>query len=254
MSPASSAAQSPPAFSYCSLLDMGHIIHLETVDSTSDYLRENKDKLDGFSFVYCDFQRAGHGRNGRSWVSEKGTSIAFSFLIKDQTILSYGPKITLPIAYVVSKAIEELGIEGTMIKWPNDIYIHGKKAVGILLEGSLPDYLIVGIGINANQEEFHGQFRVPPTSLKKELGHPIDIESFQRKLFAALEDSLLHLETSFPESYAYFETHDFLFGKKVSLEGEKGYHCHGIDQEFALLLEKDGEIKHNKAGEIILDE
>ncbi len=229
---------------------MGEKIYLQRVTSTSNYLRERKDLLGDFSFVSADYQSQGHGRNGRSWLSEEGSNLTFSFLIKDKEIISYGPKITLVVASLVAQAIEGLGIKKVAIKWPNDIYIDGRKAVGILLEGSLPEYLIVGVGVNVNQTSFPGEYRHPPTSLALCLGRQIDLSSFRASLFASLEKGLHHLSESFPASLSYFASHDYLLGKHVSLDGEGDYVAKGIDEQFRLLLEGDGKNIANSSGEI----
>ena len=233
---------------------MGEKIYLHSLPSTSDYLREKKDDYGDFSFVYVDEQTAGHGRNGRGWLSEKGSNLTFSFLLKEPRFLSLGPKITLAVACLVAKAIEELDIQDVSIKWPNDIYINGKKAVGILLEGSLPEYLIVGVGINVNQTRFKGEYRIHPTSLSLALGHPIDLESFRDSLFVSLEKGFQTLPASFPEYLSYFQSHDYLFGKKVNLEGQGSYLASGIDEEFRLLLKGEDGIIANSSGEVRIDE
>ncbi|MBO4540786.1 MAG: biotin--[acetyl-CoA-carboxylase] ligase [Bacilli bacterium] len=229
---------------------MGERIHLHIVSSTSDYLREKRAQYGDFSFVSADLQTSGKGRNGRSWVAEEGKNLTFSFLLKDPRYTSLGPKITLAVASIVAQRIEALGIDAVSIKWPNDIYLHGKKAVGILLEGSLPDYLIVGIGINVNQTAFSEEYRIPPTSLSLALGKKIDLPSFRESLFDSLEEGIRRLPDAFGEHLSYFSAHDYLFGKKVSLEGKGHYQAIGVDPDFNLLLKEGERIFKNASGEI----
>ena len=65
------------------------------------------------------------------------------------------------------------------IKWPNDIYVEGKKIAGILIENRLQgDRIkdsIIGIGLNVNQQVFHSD-APNPVSLRQLLGHDIDRE------------------------------------------------------------------------------
>lgn len=229
---------------------MSEKIYLHSIPSTSDYLRENRDRYEDFSFVYADIQTAGHGRVGRTWLSEPNANLMFSLLIKNPIILAQGPKCTLVAATSVARCIEDLGIQGVSIKWPNDIYIGDKKAVGILLEGSLPEYMIIGIGINVNQMRFEGEYRIPPTSLALEAGKRIDLDAFRETVFASLERDFAAIPASFDTKLAYFTAHDYLYGKRVSVDGKGSYIASGVNKEFALIL-RDGEnILYNQSGEI----
>ncbi len=174
----------------------------------------------------------------------------FSFLIKKKEILSYGPMCTLSAACSVARCIERLGIQGVSIKWPNDIYIGDKKAVGILLEGSLPDYMIIGIGINVNQRRFEGEYRIPPTSLANEAGKPIDLNAFRNEVFDAIERNFSAIPASFDADLEYFSHHDYLFGKRISVDDAGEYIASGVDKEFRLILSNESETRYNASGEI----
>ena len=230
-------------------------IYLHQVDSTSDYLRLHRDEYGDFSFVYADEQTSGHGRLGRSWLAHPKENLTFSFIIKDPSKLSLGSRITLLVATSVARVLEGYGLDPE-IKWPNDIYLHGKKAVGILLEGSLPDYVIVGVGINVNQLSFEGEYRRTPTSLALELGKSIDLDVFREQVFNALSTSFNQIQLSYKESLSYFKKHDYLCGKSVLLEGRGPYQVLGIDDDFNVLLKDcEGTILRNTSGELtILDE
>ena len=225
-------------------------IYLHQVGSTSDYLRLHRDECGDFSFVYADEQTDGHGRLGRSWLSHPKENLMFSFIIKDPKKLALGACITLIVASAVAKSIEALGLH-PQIKWPNDIYLNGRKAVGILLEGSLPDYVIVGVGINVNQLSFEGDYRTPPTSLALELGKAVDLDQFRETLFDSLESNFNDVKSSFEASISYYKQHDYLLSKMVLLEGKGPYKVLGIDTYFNVLLEaENGSIVHNASGEL----
>lgn len=227
-------------------------IYLHQVDSTSDYLRLHRDEHGDFSFVYADEQTSGHGRLGRTWLAHPKENLTFSFIIKDPKKLVLGARITLLVAAAVARVIESYGLRPE-IKWPNDIYLHGQKAVGILLEGSLPEYVIVGVGINVNQHTFEGQYRTSPTSLALELGENVDLDAFREQVFDALEASFLEVEPSYQEALSYFKEHDYLCFKSVLLEGVGPYKVLGIDEDFKILLEdSNGNIIHNASGELTI--
>lgn len=225
-------------------------LHFEEIDSTSSFIKRNWTSLPPFTFVSSSFQKEGRGRNDRKWLSEKGSSLLFSLLIKDHPLLNYGPFLSLPSAVSISEFLEKEGVEGVSIKWPNDIYIHGKKVAGILLEGSLPDYLIIGIGINLNQPSFEGEYRRPPTSIFLETGKKVDVSSFKDGLFQAIVETFLK-EDMKEYCLSYFKTHDFLLGKRGYQEKDKRKGTFlGVDKDFNLLFNVDNEILTLSSGEV----
>ena len=85
-------------------------IDFDTVDSTNTYLKNNYGELKDMTFVSALLQTAGRGRNNRKWLSEKGDSLMFSILLKDEVFLaSYRPLSVLAACSVI-KALEQYGI------------------------------------------------------------------------------------------------------------------------------------------------
>ena len=62
-------------------------IYFESIDSTNTYLKKHCEELEDMCFVRTDYQSAGRGRKSRTWLAEKGESLLFSVLIKDEEIL-----------------------------------------------------------------------------------------------------------------------------------------------------------------------
>lgn len=126
------------------------------------------------TIVVADSQTSGKGRRGRSWHTPKSTSIAMSFILKPEWEAEYASMLTLVQAMAVAETIEEVCCCQARIKWPNDILVHEKKICGILtemnLEGSKIASVIIGTGINVNQEIFPEDICAIATSLKKETG------------------------------------------------------------------------------------
>ena len=114
-------------------------------------------------------QSAGKGRRGRTWISEKGTGVWMSLLLRPDFPPECASMLTLVAAMAVEKGISRVtGVDG-QIKWPNDVVIEGKKVCGILTEMSTEmeciHYVVVGIGINVGTEEFPEEIRDLATSL-----------------------------------------------------------------------------------------
>ncbi|WP_105616732.1 biotin--[acetyl-CoA-carboxylase] ligase [Vallitalea okinawensis] len=124
------------------------------------------------SLVIAEEQTKGKGSKGRGWVSPSGTGIWMSCLLTPDINPTKAPMVTIVAGLAVCQAIQEVvGIEAG-IKWPNDIVIQKKKVCGILTEMSAEmdhlNYLVLGIGINVNQESFPEEIKEIATSLKLE--------------------------------------------------------------------------------------
>ena len=124
------------------------------------------------TLVVANRQTGGKGRRGRSWHSESGTSIAMSLLLKPKLEAEYASMLTLIQGLAVAKTIEEVCGLRTQIKWPNDILVNEKKVCGILtemiMEKTKISSIIIGTGINVNQENFPKEISEIATSLKIE--------------------------------------------------------------------------------------
>lgn len=146
---------------------------VEETDSTQDEVRRHIQEYDNLSVVAAEFQTAGRGQRGNTWLARKGENLTFSMLLK------FGGNCFSPLKatdqFLITKAAT-IGVAGYLegkgincsIKWPNDIYFHDKKICGMLIENVLEgEYLsrgIVGIGLNVNQREFPPQL-MNPTSM-----------------------------------------------------------------------------------------
>ena len=168
---------------YVNVLLPSRRVHFNEVDSTNTYLKENYRIYKNLSFVDASYQSKGKGRLGRSWEANKDESLIFSVLIKDKKLLQNAPKLSLVAGVAVFKYLEQIGLKNISIKWPNDIYVNGKKICGILLESvshEKVDAAIIGIGLNVNQEAFPEGFFRTPTSIKLETGSPMDLRDIKK--------------------------------------------------------------------------
>lgn len=178
-----------------------------------------------FTFVSADYQSAGRGRTGRSWESVPGENLMFSILIKDKELVSKFGLLSVASAVAVMNAVKKLGVKGVSVKWPNDVYINGKKTCGILLEGvtikgELKE-VVIGIGLNVNQTEF-GSVLHKATSLKLESGKDFRVKDVKKLVYKEIKTTFYSLKSS---DYAIEEAikNDYLKGKTVfsELSGEK---------------------------------
>lgn len=230
-------------------------IHLPYVDSTNTYLKENYQNLDNYTFVSCDEQSSGRGRNNRQWKSENGKNLMFSLLILSKDLIAHFKDVSLVCAISIGEVLEEIGLNNISIKWPNDVYVGDKKICGILLEAITKkeiECLIVGIGLNINQEEFVGEFITEPTSIINELNKEIDLNEIKQKVYKKLINNLdAILENK--NFYLYINNHDYLKNKEAfaQINNEiKKIKIVSINKDYSLKVLIDGKEKNMEAGEI----
>ena len=192
-------------------------IFFDAIDSTNTYLKKHFEEYDDLTFVRADLQTAGKGRSGRKWTASKGKNLTFSLLIKDERVMEKFASLSVLSAYSVLKVLESYGIDGLSIKWPNDVYVKDDKICGILLEAvsrEKMEALILGIGINVNEEDFETGLLHEPTSMKKVLHTDIDVVSFKEKIYQRLIQTIEELKEGcdlFPQIANY----DYLKGKEA---------------------------------------
>jgi BirA family biotin operon repressor/biotin-[acetyl-CoA-carboxylase] ligase len=178
------------------------ILVFEETGSTNDVaLRLARSGAEAGLVVFAERQLAGRGRLGRRWDSQAHEGLWFSLLLRPALPLSQWPHLTTWAAVAVAEAIDEFLPVPARIKWPNDILLDGRKAIGILtescLEASAP-YAVVGIGVNVNQTTFPPEIAESATSLRLVRGAPLDrtllAAAILRKLdawFPALAENFL---------------------------------------------------------------
>ncbi len=124
--------------------------------------------------VLAEEQTAGRGRAGRAWVSDRAAGIYVTLLLRPKLAPVQAPLLTMMAGLSARTAIEAVTGLNVDLKWPNDLLIRGKKVGGILTEmhaePSQIRFVIVGIGLNVNQEKFPGELSHAATSLRVESG------------------------------------------------------------------------------------
>ena len=151
----------------------------EEIDSTNTQAKRLAEEgaVSG-TLVVSDCQTKGKGRRGRVWESPKGTALYMTLMIRPQIRPERASMLTLVIGLSVVQAIRNVLKVEVGIKWPNDVVLNKKKLVGILTEMNAQmdyiEYLVLGVGINANTKEFPPEIQDKATSLQIELGYPVN--------------------------------------------------------------------------------
>lgn len=195
----------------------------QSIDSTSNYLKQRAYELPDQMMVLSEEQKSGRGRMGRQWDSPKGQGLFFSILLKPRISMKESFRITGIAAAAVAEGIEEATGLPAKIKWPNDVVIGAKKVSGILTEISgEPDainYVIVGIGINVNTPDFSEELKDRATSLYLEKGEKVS----RKALFLAVSRNFYRFYESFTKKHDFEEVHRIMekrsaiLGKKINV-------------------------------------
>lgn len=213
----------------------------EEVFSTNDTIKDSE-----FDVVVAKSQTGGRGTNNRSFYSPNG-GIYLSLKFKPALPLSDLSFITPFTAVALSKAIEKDAGLKPKIKWVNDIYLSGKKVAGILTETKiLTDsigYVIVGVGVNCDRQNFPKFNLNTPTSIEEELGYKIDknrlIAEFLNE-FDGVESSILKRDF-----IPYYKDNFYLLDRAVKVvSGGKEYLgvVAGVDDNLAILVKVENKI------------
>jgi BirA family transcriptional regulator, biotin operon repressor / biotin---[acetyl-CoA-carboxylase] ligase len=192
------------------------------------------------TLVTADEQRAGRGRQGRTWTAPPRSAVLMSVVLRELSE-------TLPLAAAVA-VCEALPVEAS-IKWPNDVWIDGRKVAGILVEGRPQEgWAVLGIGLNVTTDELPAELRA--TSLRLE-GSALAAEEALAAVVSALR---LWLPRPAPDVLAAWRSRDALLGRPVRWQnGSKEGIAAGVDDSGALIVETgDGRVTLD-AGEVHLE-
>ena len=237
-----------------------NIDYQESTGSTQKIAHQlsNDDAPEG-TVVVAEEQVSGRGRMDRKWHSPKYTGIWMSIILRPNILPARAPQLTLLAAVAVVQAMEEVTGLVPEIKWPNDILINGRKVTGILTElqaeADRINSVIIGIGINVNQEAFPEDIEQTATSLLIEKGEAVSRTELIKSVFAQLEKLYsIYLENGFLPIKLLWESYAVSIGKKLKartltsvIEGR----ALGITDDGVLKIEdKDGVIHHVYSADI----
>lgn len=234
-----------------------NIINFESIDSTSTYLKKSYLQLDNLTLAFADYQSLGHGRMKREWVSPKGDSLLFSILFKEKDIIKNFPSLSLMSASIIHSFLSQY-VEGVSIKWPNDVYVNGKKICGILLEsvsmGEEIDVVVLGIGININIKDFPNELKDKATSLYLETNKIFNIDDLKNELLKHLSLLVAMMRENDKSYLNTIRKYNYLKNKlvKVYINGlEEEALALDINDDNTLLVDFNNEKISISIGEII---
>ena len=130
-----------------------------------------------------------NGTHNRKWYTDEKDNIAFSFYIETNCNIEKLDGITVEIAKTILEVFKNLYNIVLEIKEPNDIVCNGRKIAGILTL----KYLVIGIGINTNQQKFNEEISNIATSIKNEFNIEIDNEKVISEFCNLFENKIIKM-------------------------------------------------------------
>jgi len=195
------------------------IHHFESLNSTNSWLLENGQCGD---ICISDQQSAGRGRRGNIWVSPNGGNIYFSQCWCFDSKIKHWSLLGLVAGLAIAEALEDIGIKGHGIKWPNDIFYQQKKLGGILLETiDQSGKVVIGIGLNVElAKKTTNKISQPVTSINEVIkDNHIPRELVLIKLISRIEKRLSQFASlDFQQFIASWKKWDILQNKQVSFD------------------------------------
>ena len=215
------------------------------IDSTSSELLRRAADDSGDLLVCCaETQMAGRGRRGRDWQSPLGGNLYFSLLKRFDHGMGALTGLSLAAGTAVIAALDDCGVSGAGLKWPNDVLAGGRKLAGVLIElgGEFlgPCYAVIGIGINLRlPADVAATIDQPVTDIATLTGaDPPSRNRLAGRLLARLIETLDRFAAQgFAATGADFARADLLRGKAVRVaagDGARDGIAEGVDARGAL--------------------
>ena len=240
----------------------------QEIDSTNKALKKMaaQNAPEG-TVILADIQSAGRGRRGRAWMSAPKLGIWMSILLRPNLHPSSVQTLTLAASVAVMKALEQLGIGGMGIKWPNDILINGKKVCGILTELSAEaervDWVILGIGLNVNHSESDFQHDIASVATSLRLNVNKNTELDRSVIAARMIDELENVYRGFIEKGSSWiveewKKRNITLGNRVNIISQQGnFSAEVLDitaEGKLIIKDEHGKVHEMLSGEISLRE
>jgi BirA family biotin operon repressor/biotin-[acetyl-CoA-carboxylase] ligase len=239
-------------------MTLGHtVVHLPVTTSTMDEVEQRaRTGVPEGLVVVADHQTAGRGRAGRSWTAAPGTSLLCSFLLRPPLPPDRISTLPLIAGVAVAEAIEDCVPVSCQLKWPNDVWIDGRKVAGVLMTATsfagVVGRVVLGVGINltAPVEELPAG----ATSVLAASGKAVERLRLLERLTARLQ---VHYDRFVREAgrpdLALWQKRAALLNEMVSV-GDAGSRAGGrfvgVDPDGALLLDVNGATRRVVSGDL----
>lgn len=234
---------------------LGQLQVHQQIDSTNTLLL--KGDFGCGDVALAEQQTAGRGRRGREWVSPLAGNVYLSVRWHFSAGMACLEGLSLAVGVAIAEALESLGVDGVELKWPNDIWVSGRKLAGVLVEvgGDVSGecFAVIGLGMNVKMpNECSAAINQPWVDLAE-----LDYTSGRNRLAGCLISHLLMLlaeyeKVGFPAYAARWESRNALQGRQVSTQGALAINgvVSGISATGGLLIETESGLREVVGGEV----
>lgn len=234
--------------------------YFDEINSTNSFMLGHHEELKSGDLCITEYQSAGRGRRGRQWISPYAHHLYASMYWQFDQPPSKAMGLSLVIACAIVKALSQLNVSGLGLKWPNDIYLDGKKLAGILIEMAPTQQdqtkLVIGFGINMNMSLSQGELIDQPWSDLSSLNAVPDKTDLLICLHEQLKQDILTFDKyGLAPFVSQWAEYDLFANKPIKLimtPNEIVGLCKGIDEQGAVLIETAQGTKAYIGGEISL--
>lgn len=231
---------------------------VDKTDSTNAQLRQQSASAHN-KFLIAREQTSGVGRRGGHWQSPPSGNLYLSYCFHTKRSLAELTLMPLAFAVEIADCLEAAFQIELKIKWPNDIYLQGKKCGGILLETKALDHgdtaVIAGVGLNVISHPGESLLGRPTTSLQAHCDSPVAVSQVAACVMKALATTVNaqagSVSTKLLEAWP---KRDLLWNQPIeaSALGSSTGIAKGICSDGGLRVEVDGKIETLFAGDVTL--
>lgn len=238
----------------------------DEIDSTNSYLMQQPGPRPGFLRTAATLnQTAGRGRYGKNWHSPPGSGLCVSIAYTCARKHENRSALTLAIGLGAIDSLRACDVPDVMLKWPNDLVLGDGKLGGILTEarsqGQDEVGIVTGVGLNIDvgetfDDELGPGRALAAVDLKSRCAALPTRERLTAQLMNEIHATFAEYEASgFASFYRRWPDHDWLRGKRVTLEGQRqevSGVAAGIAADGALLIDTAGTIHRVTSGSVVL--
>ncbi len=210
--------------------------------------------------LFAEYQTAGRGRRGDSWIAPPGSGLCMSLGWRFDPPPSTMSALSLVIGIAVARTARSLGVS-VALKWPNDVLFQSRKLAGILIEMRSeyggPSTVVIGIGLNCHiDRDVRQKISQPVADLSEALANPPARNAVAGALLNHLIDCLaVFAARGFAPFSAEWREYDGLAGNQVQLvlpdRTVRGI-AKGVDPSGMLVIAHEGRVENFLAGHVRL--
>lgn len=233
-----------------------------SLDSTNSFLLNHAGEDAGTRICLAETQTSGRGRRGRCWISPPCSNIYLSISLRFPVVMDALSGLSLGVGVVIAEELSRDIAEPLGLKWPNDLYVGGRKLGGILVElkriNDSAIHVVIGIGLNVHAHAQSDQIDQPWISLDQCVKPGVELN--RNDWVSRLLNVLMPFLTEYPEKggriiQRLWPKYDLCLGQPVSIQTGSSVFTGlgaGIDADFNFLLERGQRLEPFSAAEVSL--